>query len=38
MTGTEYVKRTTSEPLRGKFLPIVQQATRKVQLAEKYNE
>ncbi|TAN56577.1 MAG: DUF4197 domain-containing protein [Betaproteobacteria bacterium] len=35
--GTEYFKRTTSEPLRGKFLPIVQQATRKVQLAEKYN-
>jgi len=36
--GTEYFKRTTSEPLRGKFLPIVQQATRKVQLAEKYNQ
>jgi len=36
--GTEYFKRTTSEPLRGKFLPIVQQATKKVQLAEKYNE
>ncbi|TAK45329.1 MAG: DUF4197 domain-containing protein [Betaproteobacteria bacterium] len=35
--GTEYFKRTTSEPLRGKFLPIVQQATKKVQLAEKYN-
>jgi hypothetical protein len=36
--GTEYFKRSTSEPLRGKFLPIVQQATRKVKLAEKYNE
>ena len=36
--GTEYFKRTTSEPLRGKFLPIVQQATKKVQLAEKYNQ
>lgn len=36
--GTEYFKRTTSEPLRGRFLPIVQQATRKVQLAEKYNQ
>ncbi|TAK43403.1 MAG: DUF4197 domain-containing protein [Betaproteobacteria bacterium] len=35
--GTEYFKRTASEPLRDKFLPIVQQATRKVQLAEKYN-
>ena len=36
--GTEYFKRTTSETLRGKFLPIVQQATRKVQLAGKYNQ
>lgn len=36
--GTEYFKRTTSEPLRARFLPIVQQATRKVRLAEKYNE
>lgn len=36
--GTEYFKRTTSEPLRGRFLPIVQQATKKVQLAEKYNQ
>jgi hypothetical protein len=36
--GTEYFRRTTSEPLRGKFLPIVQQATKKVQLAEKYNQ
>ncbi|MBI2754549.1 MAG: DUF4197 domain-containing protein [Betaproteobacteria bacterium] len=36
--GTEYFKRTTSEPLRGKFLPIVAQATKKVKLADKYNE
>jgi len=36
--GTEYFKRTTSEPLRGKFLPIVKQATAKVKLAEKYNQ
>lgn len=36
--GTEYFKRTTSEPLRGKFLPIVAQSTKKVQVAEKYNE
>ena len=36
--GTEYFKRTTSGPLRDRFLPIVQQATRKVRLAEKYNQ
>lgn len=36
--GTEYFKRTTSEPLRVKFLPIVKQATAKVKLAEKYNQ
>jgi len=36
--GTEYFKRTTSEPLRVKFLPIVAQATKKVKLADKYNE
>ncbi len=36
--GTEYFKRTTSEPLRGKFLPVVAQATRKVKLADKYNQ
>jgi hypothetical protein len=35
--GTQYFKRTTSEPLRGKFLPIVQKATKKVKLAEVYN-
>jgi len=37
-SGTEYFKRSTSDPLRGKFLPIVKQATAKVKLAEKYNE
>jgi hypothetical protein len=37
-SGTDYFKRTTSEPLREKFLPIVAQSTKKVQLAEKYNE
>lgn len=36
--GTEYFKRTTSEPLRARFLPIVQAATKKVKLAEKYNQ
>jgi hypothetical protein len=37
-SGTEYFKRTTTEPLRGKFLPIVKKATAKVGLAQKYNE
>ena len=36
--GTEYFKRTTAEPLRGRFLPIVKKATEKVGLAQKYNE
>lgn len=36
--GTEYFKRSTSEPLRARFLPIVAEATRKVQVADKYNE
>ncbi|MGH8705218.1 MAG: DUF4197 domain-containing protein [Burkholderiales bacterium] len=36
--GTEYFKRTTSDPLRVRFLPIVQKATKKVQLADKYNQ
>jgi uncharacterized protein DUF4197 len=36
--GTEYFRRTTQDPLRKKFMPIVQQATRKVQLAERYND
>ena len=36
-SGTEYFKRTTTDPLREKFLPIVKKATAKVKLAEKYN-
>jgi hypothetical protein len=36
-SGTEYFKRTTSEPLRKKFLPIVKAATARVKLAETYN-
>ena len=34
---TQYFKRTTSEPLTEKFLPIVRQATEQVDLAQKYN-
>ncbi len=34
---TQYFKRTTSEPLTVKFLPIVRQATERVELAKKYN-
>ena len=37
-SATDYFKRTTSDPLRAKFLPIVAQSTKKVQVAEKYNE
>ncbi|HET7776687.1 MAG TPA: DUF4197 domain-containing protein [Azospira sp.] len=36
--ATQYFKRTTSSPLTQKFLPIVKQATAKVQLADKYNQ
>ncbi len=36
--GTEYFKRSTTDQLRQRFLPIVKQATAKVKLAEKYNE
>ncbi len=36
--ATEYFRRTTSEPLRGRFLPIVRKATAKVGVAQKYNE
>jgi hypothetical protein len=36
--GTEYFKRATAEQLRARFLPIVRKATKKVKLAEKYNE
>ena len=35
--GTEYFRRTTTEPLRARFLPIVKKATAKVGLAQKYN-
>ncbi|MEO7132635.1 MAG: DUF4197 domain-containing protein [Vicinamibacterales bacterium] len=37
-SATQYFRRTTSEQLRAKFLPIVQKATAKVQLAHKYDE
>jgi hypothetical protein len=36
--GTEYFRRSTTEQLKAKFLPIVKKATAKVQLAEKYNQ
>ena len=36
--ATQYFKRSTSEPLAQKFLPIVKKATAKVQLADKYNQ
>ena len=35
--GTAYFRRSTSEPLRKRFLPIVQRATERVGLAQKYN-
>lgn len=35
--GTEFFRRTTAEPLRRRFLPIVRQATQRVGLAQKYN-
>ena len=35
--ATEYFRRTTSDQLTQKFLPIVTKATSKVGLAEKYN-
>ncbi|MEO8223756.1 MAG: DUF4197 domain-containing protein [Gammaproteobacteria bacterium] len=35
--ATEYFRRTTADRLTRKFLPIVQQMTAKVQLAEQYN-
>lgn len=37
-SGTDYFKRTTSDPLRARFLPIVKKATAKVKLAESYNQ
>ena len=36
--ATQYFKRTTSEAIGAKFLPIVQKATAKVALADKYNK
>lgn len=36
--ATQYFKKTTSAPLAKKFLPIVQQATADVQLAQQYNQ
>lgn len=36
--ATQYFKRTTAEPLSGKFRPIVRKAIAKVRLAEKYDE
>ena len=35
--GTEYFKRTTRAPLHKRFLPIVERATAKVSLAQKYD-
>lgn len=35
--GTAFFRRTTAEPLRRRFLPIVRQATQRVGLAQKYN-
>ena len=37
-SGTDYFKRSTTDPLRAKFLPIVKKATARVKLAEKYNQ
>lgn len=37
-SATQYFKRTTSDQLRARFLPIVSKATAKVQLAQKYDE
>lgn len=36
--GTEFFKRSTTDQLRARFLPIVKKATSKVGLAQKYNE
>jgi hypothetical protein len=35
--ATQYFRRTTSGAIGDKFLPVVKQATAKVQLAEQYN-
>jgi hypothetical protein len=36
--ATQYFKKTTSAPLTQKFLPIVKEATSKVELAQQYNK
>ena len=36
-SGTDYFKRSTTDQLRARFLPIVKKATARVKLAEKYN-
>ncbi len=36
--ATQYFKRTTSEPIHAKFLPIVKKSTGKLKLADKYNK
>lgn len=36
--ATQYFKRTTSEALTSRFLPVVQKATQDVQLAQQYNK
>ena len=36
-SATQYFRKSTEEPLRGKFLPIVIKAIEKVGLAQKYN-
>jgi hypothetical protein len=37
-SGTDYFKRSTTDQLRQRFLPIVKKATARVKLAEKYNQ
>ena len=37
-SGTDYFKRSTTDQLTQKFLPIVKKSTAKVKLAEKYNQ
>ncbi len=37
-SGTEYFKRSTTDQLRKRFLPIVKKSTEKLGLAQKYNQ
>jgi len=37
-SGTDYFRRSTTDQLRERFRPIVQKATARVKLAEKYNQ